>query len=192
MRIRGQYGLIVALAIMPTGALAKDKSAPARVVGSPGSYFGVDAYPPEAVRASQQGRVVATVAVDAAGAPTGCATATSSGSAARDTATWKIAMANLHFTPALDSRGQPTTGSYNLAVRWVLPAGETMAALKPVSFSGTAAAPVCSTVVDGVARQLVPGICRALAAAVAAQGADLTQITVRVSVGADDLVPLGA
>ncbi|MFA5966169.1 MAG: TonB family protein [Sphingomonas sp.] len=190
MRIRGQYGLIVALAIMPTSALAKDKSAPARLVGNAGSFFGADAYPPEAIRAAEEGRVVATVAVDAAGAPTGCATATSSGSASLDAKTCAIAMANLHFTPALDSGGRPTSGSYTLAVRWVLPAADTTAVLRTVAFSGTPTAPICSTVAGGVTRQLVPGTCRALADAVVAQGANLAEITIRVSVGADDLVPL--
>lgn len=190
MRIRGQYGLIVALAIMPTSALAKDKSAPARLVGNAGSFFGAGAYPPEAIRAGEEGRVVATVAVDASGAPSGCTTARSSNSASLDAATCAIAMANLHFTPALDSGGRPTTGSYTLAVRWVLPERDTTAVLRTVVFSGTPSAPICSTMVDGVTRQLVPATCRALAGAVVAQGANLTQITIRVSVGTGDLVPL--
>src|ERR1700761_5739760 len=101
MGFRGQYGLMLALAIVPTGAWAKDKSAPAHAVGNPGQYFGPDAYPPEAVRAQEQGRVVATVEVAASGAATGCKATVSSGSTSLDAKTCEIAMTNVKYTPAL-------------------------------------------------------------------------------------------
>jgi TonB family protein len=171
--------------------LASDKASPPHVIGNAGSYFGPDAYPPEALRAGEQGRVIASVAVDVGGTPTGCTTATSSGSASLDTATCAIAMAKIHFTPALDSRGRPTTGSYNLAVRWVLPVDDSPAAQKVITFGGTPAAPVCATVVGGATRHLVPGTCRTLVDALVAQGANLAEVRVSIFVGASDLLPPG-
>ncbi|MDH7971008.1 TonB family protein [Sphingomonas sp. AR_OL41] len=191
MGIRGQFGLMLALAIVPASALASDKASPPHVIGNAGSYFGPDAYPPEALRAGEQGRVIASVAVDVGGTPTGCTTATSSGSASLDTATCAIAMAKIHFTPALDSRGRPTTGSYNLAVRWVLPVDDSPAAQKVITFGGTPAAPVCATVVGGATRHLVPGTCRTLVDALVAQGANLAEVRVSIFVGASDLLPPG-
>lgn len=191
MEFRGQYGLMLALAMMPASALASDKSSPPHVVGNAGGYFGADAYPPEALRAGEQGRVIASVAVDAAGAPTGCTTATSSGSASLDAATCAIAMAKIRFTPALDSRGRPTSGDYKLAVRWVLPADDSPAAQKVITFSGTPAAPVCTTVVGGATRHLVPNTCRTLVGALVAQGANLADVRVGIFVSDGDLLPPG-
>ncbi len=191
MRSYAGFGAVLALAIVPASAVASDKSSPPHVVGNAGAYFGADAYPPEALRAGEQGRVIASVAVDAAGAPTGCTTATSSGSASLDAATCAIAMAKVRFTPALDSRGRPTTGEYKLAVRWVLPADESPAAQRVVSFGGTPAAPVCTTVVGGATRHLVPGTCRTLVDALSAQGANLAEVRVSIFVGAGDLLPPG-
>ncbi len=192
MGFRGQYGLMVALAILPTGALAKDKSVPLHLEGNPGSFFGPDAYPPEAIRAEQQGRVVARVTVDATGAATGCDVSVSSGAPSLDARTCEIAMAKLHFTPPRDSRGRPITATYVLPVRWVLPSGPDPVSASVVTFSGTADAPVCSVMVDRVARHIVPQKCRALLGVVLAQGGSMTQsISMTIPDRPDFLLPLG-
>jgi TonB family protein len=92
-------------------------------IGSVGQWFGADAYPKEAIRASRAGRVVALLAVDAAGAVAGCTVQVSSGTTVLDTTTCEIATAHLRFDPATDHRGRPTAGTYVLPVRWVLPDG---------------------------------------------------------------------
>lgn len=191
MRFGGQYGLMLALAIAPTGALAKDKSEPAHVVGNAGSFFGPDAYPPEAIRAGEQGRSVAKVAVDANGAATGCTTAVSSGSASLDATTCAIAMTKLHYLAARDSRGRAAAGSYTLPVRWVLPAEEPRNQQAVITFSGTAAAPVCSVTVSQVARHIVPAKCRAIVDIVLSRGGNLTQSVPVATPSEADLSPLG-
>lgn len=190
MRFGGQYGLMLALAIVPTGALAKDKSEPAHAVGNPGVYFGPDAYPPEAIRASEQGRSVATVAIGANGAATGCTTAVSSGSVSLDAKTCAIAMTSIHYVPARDSHGRAVAGTYTLPVRWVLPA-DAPTEQTFITFSGTADAPVCSVVVTQMARHIVPAKCRAIVNVVLSHGGNLSQ---SVSIGIpneSDLSPLG-
>ncbi|MDB5709107.1 MAG: hypothetical protein JWL96_1177 [Sphingomonas bacterium] len=90
-------------------------------IGGVGQWFGADAYPKEAVRAGRAGRVVALLAIDAAGAVTGCTVQISSGTTVLDTTTCEIATAHLRFDPATDHLGHPAAGTYVLPVRWVLP-----------------------------------------------------------------------
>ena len=89
--------------------------------GNPGQYFGADNYPPSAIRAEEQGRVVAKLTVGTDGRVTDCQVTTSSNSSALDQATCRIARARVRFTPAQDATGNPITSSYTLPVRWVLP-----------------------------------------------------------------------
>ena len=197
MGFRGQYGLMLALAIVPTGALAKDKSAPAHVLGNPGAFFGPDAYPPEAIRAAEQGRVVATVDIDASGTATGCKATVSSGSASLDAATCTIATTRVKYAPALDSRGRNVAGTYTLPVRWVLPTSGSFGGMDGeqqtmVSFSGSADAPVCSVMIDSVARHIVPAKCRALVGTILSHGGNLGQpIGINIASQPDLLAPLG-
>lgn len=83
--------------------------------------FGPDAYPPVAIRAGEQGRTIAVLAIGADGKVTGCSVQTSSGSAALDGRTCEIALGRLSFDPAKDRRGRPVASTYLLPVRWVLP-----------------------------------------------------------------------
>lgn len=89
--------------------------------GNPGQYFGAGAYPAEAIRANEQGRTVARLAIDASGTPVGCTIAVSSGSRSLDAATCAIAIGKVRFTPARDDKGVAIASSYTLPVRWVLP-----------------------------------------------------------------------
>lgn len=91
------------------------------VVGSPGEFFGSDAYPPAAIRAEEEGRTVARLLIDPSGTPQVCEVQTSSGSATLDDATCRIARLHLRFTPAHDAQGKALAGIYVLPVRWVLP-----------------------------------------------------------------------
>jgi len=89
--------------------------------GNPGQYFGADNYPPAAIRAEEEGRVVAKLTVGTDGRVTGCVVTTSSNSSSLDQATCRIAQSRVRFSPALDATGNPVTSSYTLPVRWVLP-----------------------------------------------------------------------
>lgn len=100
---------------------ADPRKGPAYLRGNPGSAFGPDSYPPEAIRQGQQGRTVAVLTVDASGTPVRCTVKTSSGSRALDRATCTTALARVRFEPARDNRGAPIASHYTLPVRWVLP-----------------------------------------------------------------------
>lgn len=89
--------------------------------GNPGQYFGADNYPPSAIRAEEEGRVVAKLTVGTDGRVTDCSITTSSNSSALDQATCRIAKSRVRFSPALDASGSAITSSYTLPVRWVLP-----------------------------------------------------------------------
>jgi len=89
--------------------------------GNPAQYFGPDQYPPEAIRAGQQGRVVAIGTVGIDGRVTGCMVAVTSGSAILDQTTCTIMKSSMRYTPALDLSGKPIVSHTVLPVRWVLP-----------------------------------------------------------------------
>lgn len=77
--------------------------APARHVA--GTITNKD-YPKQAREAGQGGTVIVTLAIDAAGAVTGCTVARSSGVPALDEATCRLARARFRYTPARDAAGQ--------------------------------------------------------------------------------------
>lgn len=89
--------------------------------GNPAQWFGGDAYPPDAIRKGEQGRTVARVRLDAAGWPSSCVIATSSGSKSLDSATCAILMRQARFEPARDRDGGAIASDYTVPVRWVLP-----------------------------------------------------------------------
>ena len=103
-------------------------------VGSPGQWVTADDYPPSALRAGAEGRVVAMLGIDRASTVTSCAVQTSSGNAALDAATCAIMTTRGAFTPAKDAAGKPVPSSYVLPVRWALPKG---AAVPPVELMAT-------------------------------------------------------
>jgi periplasmic protein TonB len=89
--------------------------------GNPGQFFGPDAYPPAALRAEAQGRVVARLTIGADGRVTDCSVTTSSGNSDLDEATCRISLRRVRFTPAKDQSGAATSSTYTLPVRWQLP-----------------------------------------------------------------------
>lgn len=175
MRSWARSGLALVVATLPAGAWAKDKSEPVHVVGNVAGFFSPNAYPPEAVRAGEQGRVVAAVAIDAAGQPTGCNITISSNSVSLDATTCSIAMTKIHYVAARDARGRSVSGSYDLKVRWVLPQPPPGINRALVTFSGTASDPICSVVIANVTRHLLPGICHGLATAVAKRQGNVSE-----------------
>jgi TonB family protein len=173
MRFGGQYGLMLVLAIVPASAQAGDKAAPVQVSGNIAGFFDPSGYPVDAMRAREQGRVVASVAIDAEGKATKCAIATSSNSVSLDATTCSIAMTKIHFVAARDAAGRNVPGTYDLKVRWVLPPAPPGTTL--VTFGGTAADPTCSVVVAGATRHLAAQGCRSLANAITNRGGNLSQ-----------------
>jgi TonB family protein len=105
----------------PFSPPAMSAAVPPRVRGNPGAAFSADLYPADAIRAGEQGRVMARLMIDATGKPYNCIIGTSSGSRSLDRTTCTTALAKLRFYPARDRRGAAITSSYALPVRWVLP-----------------------------------------------------------------------
>jgi protein TonB len=89
--------------------------------GNPGQYFGPDSYPPAALRAEAQGRVVAELTIGTDGRVTNCVVTSSSGNGDLDDTTCRIALRRVRYTPAKDQSGNPIAAKATLPVRWVLP-----------------------------------------------------------------------
>jgi TonB family protein len=110
--------------MLSSGAGAQEVSGPVPV-GSPADWITPDDYPPSAIRAGAEGRVVTNLGVDRAGKVTSCAVQTSSGNAALDAATCAVMTTRGTFTPAKDAGGRATPSTYDLPVRWELPSEPT-------------------------------------------------------------------
>jgi protein TonB len=93
----------------------------AQAKGNPGQYFGPDAYPPAAIRAEAQGRVVARLTVGTDGKVTDCTVTTSSNNSDLDSTTCRIAKARVRYSPAKDANGNAIASTVTLPVRWQLP-----------------------------------------------------------------------
>lgn len=157
MRMTGRVAALIAmLAAVP----ATGKNVP-RVAKPPqprnlGRWFGADNYPPSAIRAGEQGRVVAIVSIDATGRPTACRIDISTGSSALDEKTCDIVLTSGEFDPARDPRGRAIASEMPMPVRWVLPdAGDPRLRSGPNDFTmiQTIAADdtieACEIIVDG-------------------------------------------
>jgi len=90
---------------------------PVEVEGSK-SWPTEDDYPPEALDASQTGRVVVRVVVDATGKVIDCATAASSGAESLDDITCRVVRARGQFHPAIGPDGRPTVAAIIRVVRY--------------------------------------------------------------------------
>ncbi len=88
--------------------------------GDPAAFF-TDVYPAAAIRAGEQGRVVARLRIDETGTPVECQIVTSSGSTSLESATCGIALNRVRFDPARDARGAAKASYYTLPVTWKLP-----------------------------------------------------------------------
>lgn len=89
--------------------------------GNPGSWATNDDYPTGALRREEQGTTRFRVTVGPDGRVTGCTITGSSGSSELDNTACSLITRRARFNPATDGDGNPTTGSYANAVRWVVP-----------------------------------------------------------------------
>lgn len=93
---------------------------PKSAVGDLQGLIGNDDYPQAAIDADQQGSTSVVLTIGTNGRVSDCAIARSSGSRALDTTTCRILKSKAKFTPAQDSSGNPTTGTFPKTIRWVL------------------------------------------------------------------------
>jgi protein TonB len=89
--------------------------------GNPGSWASTADYPSRALREERQGVTGFRVTVGPSGRVENCEVTSSSGHADLDDATCKNIARRGRFDPALDSNGNPTTGSWSSRVRWQIP-----------------------------------------------------------------------
>ncbi len=100
--------------------LSNDIASGVTPIGSPGDWFPIESYPPEARAASQEGRTQFSLDIDAAGRITGCNILESSGSDLLDSTTCSQLILNGRFKPAMDRSGKPMRGTWKSAMRWRL------------------------------------------------------------------------
>jgi protein TonB len=94
---------------------------PRSVVGSlQGLIDGERDYPESARSREEQGTVAVVLQIGTTGRVTSCSVASSSGSRALDSTTCRILQSRAKFTPAMDSNGNPTTGSKSQRITWRL------------------------------------------------------------------------
>jgi protein TonB len=97
------------------------RSEPKSAVGSlQGLINGERDYPPSAVEAEAQGTVTVSLQIGATGRVSGCSVSNSSGSRILDSTTCRLLTQRARFTPAQDSNGNPTTGSFSQRITWRL------------------------------------------------------------------------
>jgi len=119
-------GLATLVLSSTSPAQAARQEMSATIQGNPGEWFGPDAYPAEALKAEEQGRVIALLSVDPTGKVLSCSIELGA-SPSLNRATCDIALARAVFQPAKDARGKPVSGTYRLPVRWILPDGDPFA-----------------------------------------------------------------
>jgi TonB family protein len=134
MNFRHFVASAVTLCCLSFAAIAQDKSRPATPIDSEGAWFPPDAYPVEARRAGEQGKVGVELDVDAFGKAIACRIASGSGSAALDKGTCDVALRNARLNPALDKNGRPVASIYRSRnVVWRIDGGP-----RPMDVSGGA------------------------------------------------------
>lgn len=94
---------------------------PASPKGNPGSWATSEDYPARALREEREGTTRFRVTIGADGRVTDCQITGSSGSPDLDEAACRNITRRARFTPARDGEGNPTTGTYSNAIRWVIP-----------------------------------------------------------------------
>jgi TonB family protein len=112
---------LAAAGLLPESKVPRPHPPAHRARANLASYFGDADYPADALHRHEQGVVGFTLDVNAAGRVGACRITESSGSAALDDATCRIARERAQFTPALDRRGRPVPDRIASRIRWVLP-----------------------------------------------------------------------
>ena len=108
----------------PSPAKVAETAQPSRARANLPSLFSSDDYPKEALRKHEQGTVAVRLDVARDGTVSSCGVTQTSGSAAIDLVTCSILKERARFTPARDSRGQPTEDYTHTRIRWLLPVRE--------------------------------------------------------------------
>lgn len=105
----------------PPPPTAVGKSRPARPEGYPGGWVTNNDYPTDAMRSGIQGTTGFRLTISPAGAVSACDITLSSGSPSLDATACRLMTERGRFSPALDAKGKPTTGTWSSRFRWVLP-----------------------------------------------------------------------
>jgi protein TonB len=77
-------------------------------------------YPESAIEREEQGTVTVSLQIGSTGRVTGCSVTGSSGSRTLDQTTCRILQSRAKFSPAIDSNGNPTSGSFSQRITWRL------------------------------------------------------------------------
>lgn len=101
-------------------------SAPAAVIGNPGTWVTTDDYPFESLILHQEGVSAISFIIDTQGRAKNCKLESSSGHAGLDKAACEAFLARAHYRPATDKKGRPIESTGSQRIRWQLPVeGET-------------------------------------------------------------------
>ena len=96
------------------------KVEPQSASGNLQGLFRESDYPSSAVESEEQGTVSVVLSIGPTGRVTSCSVASSSGSRSLDSATCRVLQSRARFTPARDSTGSPTTGTFRQRITWRL------------------------------------------------------------------------
>lgn len=99
----------------------KDKTQIAKARGNPGNWANTNDYPSRALQQEREGTTGFKVTIGPNGRVLDCQITSSSGHPDLDQATCSNVSRRARFEPALDSNGNPTTGTYSNRVRWQIP-----------------------------------------------------------------------
>ncbi len=135
----------VAAAVIAQAGAALDASAPdsreplgnyssPKPVTDLSIYVSSKDYPPDAMKAGQEGTTGFALTIGTDGKISKCSIEKSSGSASLDAATCRILTSRARFTPALDPEGRPSTGIYRSRIAWRLSTQESIPDLTVASF----------------------------------------------------------
>ena len=106
-------------AALIAGSVLAATPAHAVIAGTTGDIG--DIYPPESLKAGEQGTAAFEVDVDATGKVTACRITRSSGFPRLDAATCALMSTQAHFTPKHDRHGNPIAGRYRNRIVWKIP-----------------------------------------------------------------------
>ena len=93
---------------------------PQSVSGNLQGLFRDSDYPSSAIDNEEQGTVSVVLAIGPNGRVSNCSVSASSGSRTLDSATCRVLTSRAKFTPARDSSGNPTSGTFRQRITWRL------------------------------------------------------------------------
>lgn len=136
----------------PPPAPRSPKERPATPISNPGTWVTSDDYPTESLRADAQGTTAFRLTIGPDGRVTACDVTATSGFPQLDETACRLMSERGRFSPALDRKGKPTTGSYANRFKWVLPATkiEPFSQLKSFIVEPDGTATNCQSLANGV------------------------------------------